>query len=456
MPRIDVATVTLGWLARGAPLVVAVLLLLLLLPAPSVAAGASSGGTADQGRSSGELLTVGVGYGHQGGSEGVRQLQARLRSAGYEPGPVDGLFGPLTRAAVQSFQRAHGLATDGVVGPETAAALRRASVPAGVQPVRVIQRQLHALGYDPGPIDGVYGPLTGAAVERFQRAEGLPVSGVPGPQTAARLVAPRAGLVREPVERPAEPAPADTSRRAPGDASPDRPRATTSSGAESSSSADPSSPLLRPGYLALLAALALGLVLTGVRARRRERTAAPTREPVAMSRVGARFNPGVACALLLGGLVVGAAGGALFATRASPDERAAVTAKSLLSRPGELKRPAAARAERPAAARSKRPTTARAASRAERRERTPLPRARAASASRAAPATAKAPATNAARTSAAPLPEQSAVNTGGAVAAAPVGLAARSRTGAPDRDHLVADIVRAPAGGAEARAARSR
>jgi peptidoglycan hydrolase-like protein with peptidoglycan-binding domain len=444
MPRIDVATVTLGWLGRAAPLLVAVLLLLLLLPAASVAAGGSTGGPANEGRSSGELLSVGAGYGDQGGSEGVRELQVRLRGAGYEPGPIDGLFGPLTRAAVQGFQRAHGLATDGVVGPQTAEGLRRATIQAGVQPVRVIQRQLHALGYEPGPVDGVYGPLTAAAVERFQRAEGLAVNGVPGSQTAARLEAARAALVREPVERAAGPAPADTARRAPGEAPPDRPRASTLSGAESSSSADPSSPFLRPGYLALLAALALALVLTGVRARRRERTPAPTAKPVATSRVGARFNPGVACALLLGGLVVGAAGGALFATQASPDDGAAATANSLLSRAGELRRPAAARAERPASSRSERP------------ERRPVARARAASATRAAPATTKAPATSAGPTSAPPLPEQPAVGTGEAFAAAPARPAERPGTSAPDRDPLVADIVRAPAGGAGAGAAWSR
>lgn len=54
--------------------------------------------------------------------------------------------------------------------------------------VRIIQRALQATGYDPGPIDGIYGPRTTAAVRAFQRDHGLRVDGVVGPQTWRALV----------------------------------------------------------------------------------------------------------------------------------------------------------------------------------------------------------------------------------------------------------------------------
>ena len=61
----------------------------------------------------------------QVGSSGsqVKQMQQELQAAGLNPGPIDGVFGPHTLAAVKSYQAKHNLQVDGVVGPKTLHAL---------------------------------------------------------------------------------------------------------------------------------------------------------------------------------------------------------------------------------------------------------------------------------------------------------------------------------------------
>jgi hypothetical protein len=67
----------------------------------------------------------------------VRGLQERLKALGYDPGEIDGVFGPSTDRAVRQFQRDHALPADGVVGPATRKALagpRRPVAPPGPGP----------------------------------------------------------------------------------------------------------------------------------------------------------------------------------------------------------------------------------------------------------------------------------------------------------------------------------
>ncbi len=53
----------------------------------------------------------------------VRTVQAQLRTLGFYRGAADGVWGPGTEAALQSFQRGRGLMPDGQLGPATVAAL---------------------------------------------------------------------------------------------------------------------------------------------------------------------------------------------------------------------------------------------------------------------------------------------------------------------------------------------
>lgn len=61
-------------------------------------------------------------------SDKIAKLQDALKSVGVDPGSADGVFGPKTKAAVLNFQKKSGLSVDGVVGPETAKALKQAAM----------------------------------------------------------------------------------------------------------------------------------------------------------------------------------------------------------------------------------------------------------------------------------------------------------------------------------------
>jgi len=55
----------------------------------------------------------------------VKQVQAALKRAGFNPGPVDGVCGERTIAAIRAFQAKEGLKVDGVCGQQTWARLSK-------------------------------------------------------------------------------------------------------------------------------------------------------------------------------------------------------------------------------------------------------------------------------------------------------------------------------------------
>ena len=259
-------------------------LVLLCLPGTSIAGGASD--TSSVPNAGSGLLQYGAGYGKADGAKQVRTVQRTLRRLGWQPGPVDGLYGPRTETAVTRFQTAAKVAADGIVGPRTRQALTRATKeplrrgagfahPDGSPRVRALQVRLQRHGLRPGPVDGLFGPRTKAAVERLQRSRGIPVSGVATAKTR-RLIA--AAPEQQPPERASNEAPAEPNAETPA----------TDGGAPATTLAQPASvergesgDLTVPAVVLIgLAALLLGLI-AGALLGRRNRVVSGTAVPLA-------------------------------------------------------------------------------------------------------------------------------------------------------------------------------
>lgn len=71
-----------------------------------------------------------------GRSARVRSAQQALTDKGYNPGPADGLMGPRTRAAVEEFQRKEGLEANGGLDMKTMSRLGSSNSAPSVSPVQ--------------------------------------------------------------------------------------------------------------------------------------------------------------------------------------------------------------------------------------------------------------------------------------------------------------------------------
>lgn len=131
-------------------------------------------------------------------STAVTRLQQQLSKLGLYKVSADGVYGPITRAAVSSFERAHGLKADGIADPTTRSAISAALKPSTAlrqgmtgERVETMQAQLQRLGLYQAPVDGRFGPVTQKAVQAFERAHGWRPDGVAGnrvQQTLAKEV----------------------------------------------------------------------------------------------------------------------------------------------------------------------------------------------------------------------------------------------------------------------------
>lgn len=75
----------------------------------------------------------------------VSELQSRLGRLGFDCGKVDGIFGPSTAKALERFQRNCGLRPDGVCGPETICATDRLARQSGSGPGVAVVREQELL-----------------------------------------------------------------------------------------------------------------------------------------------------------------------------------------------------------------------------------------------------------------------------------------------------------------------
>jgi hypothetical protein len=114
----------------------------------------------------------------------VKLLQRNLNRAGFSTA-VDGAFGPATKSSVMNFERWKHRRVDGIATRRDRRALRRSArfgtrrLHVGMEgrDVRGLQYHLGRIGYGTS-VDGAFGPLTQAALERWEGAKDRRIDGV--------------------------------------------------------------------------------------------------------------------------------------------------------------------------------------------------------------------------------------------------------------------------------------
>jgi peptidoglycan hydrolase-like protein with peptidoglycan-binding domain len=114
----------------------------------------------------------------------IRAIQRELQGRGYGPLTVDGVPGLATRAAIMAFETDEGLPLTAIaneallkvilLGPAEGAGKQAADPSARAQDViRATQNWLRALGYQPGPSNGILTEETRNAIRAFESSAGL-------------------------------------------------------------------------------------------------------------------------------------------------------------------------------------------------------------------------------------------------------------------------------------------
>jgi peptidoglycan hydrolase-like protein with peptidoglycan-binding domain len=156
----------------------------------------------------------------------VRVAQRLLRDLDYDTGPIDGVFGPRTVAALERFRRGHALPDRKALGNADWAALLSAGSRPLLEPgsvgedVRRLQRALTAALRRTVRIDGIYGAETESAVRAYQRLTGIEVDGAAGAAVWSGLGGARVQAQPRPDAEPSPPVTDSMPSGQPGDVSP--------------------------------------------------------------------------------------------------------------------------------------------------------------------------------------------------------------------------------------------
>jgi peptidoglycan hydrolase-like protein with peptidoglycan-binding domain len=153
----------------------------------------------------------------------IRGIQEELAAHRYDPGPADGLLGPMTRRAIRKYERDAGLPVDGVASKELLDHLKFAEPRVTAKPdpepdplVLEVQTRLQELGYHRGELDGLMGGTTRESVRAYRYDAGLPISGaIDGPlleslrpaqsEAAGKILVPQGGETVDETSRESAP-----------------------------------------------------------------------------------------------------------------------------------------------------------------------------------------------------------------------------------------------------------
>jgi peptidoglycan hydrolase-like protein with peptidoglycan-binding domain len=140
-----------------------------------------------------------LGIGEGAKSRAVKNVQAHLAAAGFDPGHVSGRFDERTAGALKAFQLKSGLVPTGRVDTGTWRKLKESYLYAknGTSPAQTIgersgavrhsEKVLRELGYKHVEADGRFDASTARAVRAFQKKHHLKVDGEIGARTAKAM-----------------------------------------------------------------------------------------------------------------------------------------------------------------------------------------------------------------------------------------------------------------------------